>query len=168
MGFINSVKYCILNIFNFKPRGSRSEFWFYAVFMVLFTIFMLFPFEYVSNRLESFDSLRTEFSDTGFTTLEKIYYILLLSFWLPFLPLPAAIARRLHDIGRSGLWQLLPFLWVIIFFIVALALGAEFGGVLYIVFMGTLVGLPVLSTFLILFWLSKKGQPEPNKYGPVN
>jgi uncharacterized membrane protein YhaH (DUF805 family) len=74
----------------------------------------------------------------------------------------------LHDIGRSGLWQLLPFLWVIIFFIVALALGAEFGGVLYIVFMGTLVGLPVLSTFLILFWLSKKGQPEPNKYGPVN
>ena len=68
-----------------------------------------------------------------------------------FLPSLAAAWRRLHDTGRSGLFVLLPTLvggafLVIPNYVVALVL--------------------IVSTLLLLFWLTRPSQPGTNDYGP--
>ena len=167
MRIISSIKACIWKTIDFTGRGSRSEFWFYILFILLFTIFLLFPFEYISNTLDDIDSIRTAPSSDEPLWMEKVYNILLIFMFLPLLPLPAAISRRLHDIGRSGFWQLLPFVFMLLLVIGLFLSGTNFEGLAYLVVMGCLLALPIFSFFLILFWLSKKGHSENNKFGPA-
>ena len=73
---------------DFSGRASRSEYWYWALFMLICGIVtaivdvLVFPSNSVSP-LNSLFNLAT------------------------FLPSLAVALRRLHDIGRSGWWQLL-------------------------------------------------------------
>lgn len=81
MTFKESIIKCFSNPVNFKGRASRSEFWWFYLLIVGLTC--------VATMLDS----------SG--TISSIIEIIL------FIPLIAAGARRLHDINKSGWWQLL-------------------------------------------------------------
>jgi len=94
MTFSESISKCFNNYSNFDGRASRSEYWWFALFMVLGS------------------SISSIVDDSGI-----FYMIFTLAILLPSL---AVGARRLHDIGKSGWWQLLgliPILGTIILII---------------------------------------------------
>jgi uncharacterized membrane protein YhaH (DUF805 family) len=85
MNFIDALQSCFVKYANFKGAASRSEFWWWFVFTLIVTA----TFEALSHSLAAVFSFAT------------------------FLPSIAVTARRLHDVDRSGWWQLLYLLPVI-------------------------------------------------------
>ncbi|MFN9728450.1 DUF805 domain-containing protein [Acidovorax sp.] len=79
MDFVSAVKSCFAQYAGFSGRAPRSEFWWFFLFQVL----VLLAAAAVSDTLNALVSLGL------------------------LLPGLAVGARRLHDIGRSGWWQLL-------------------------------------------------------------
>ena len=80
-----AVKICFKKYFNFKDRASRSEYWYFALFGVIvygIGIGMIF----ISYKL--------------------IWLLVVISIVL-IIPFIAVTARRLHDINKSGWFQLL-------------------------------------------------------------
>ncbi len=78
MTFFESILVCFRKYADFTGRASRSEFWWFTLFVILADSALV----YLSQ------------------TLGAVFLIAVL------LPLLAAGARRLHDCGRSGWWQL--------------------------------------------------------------
>ena len=89
MNFKNAIKTCLKDkYFNFKNRASRSEFWFFYLFLVIgYTI-----------------SISTIF--ISIKLFIGIIWIFILAMIIPSL---AVTVRRLHDINKSGWFILLPF-----------------------------------------------------------
>ena len=76
--FFESIRICLTKYAEFNGRASRSEFWWFALFVTL-----------VASALAYLNQ-----------NLVKIFAIAIA------LPLLAAGSRRLHDSGKSGWWQL--------------------------------------------------------------
>ncbi|MEB6678682.1 DUF805 domain-containing protein [Acinetobacter lwoffii] len=76
---------CLTNYANFSGRARRKEFWFFMLFCVILGIV-------------------AEVIDTVLGTKPLLNSLLNLALLVPSL---AVGARRLHDVGRSGWWQLL-------------------------------------------------------------
>ena len=85
MTFQDSVKVCFSKYADFAGRATRSEYWWFVLFIVLVSL----GTSLFSNVLSGLFSLAT------------------------LLPSIAAAARRLHDTNRSGWWQLIVFLPVV-------------------------------------------------------
>jgi uncharacterized membrane protein YhaH (DUF805 family) len=81
MQFQESIKTCFNKFSDFQGRASRSEFWWFVLFVVIANT--------VSNAIFK-----------GGTIGMVIGVIL-------FVPEIAAAVRRLHDIGKKGAWALL-------------------------------------------------------------
>ena len=90
MTFQDSIKVCFNKYVDFSGRASRSEYWWFVLFVILGS----FVTSLVSHWL---------------------YVLFALGTLLPSL---AAASRRLHDTGRSGWWQLIGFIpligWIIL------------------------------------------------------
>ncbi len=90
MTFQESIKVCFNKYVDFSGRASRSEYWWFVLFVILGS----FVTSLVSHWL---------------------YVLFALGTLLPSL---AAASRRLHDTGRSGWWQLIGFIpligWIIL------------------------------------------------------
>ncbi|MDK4736159.1 DUF805 domain-containing protein [Rhizobium sp. CNPSo 3490] len=84
MGFGQAIGSFFKNYVNFSGRAGRSEFWYSFLFSFLVSIVLYFV-----DRSE---------------TLRLIWSL------ATFLPWISMAARRLHDINRSGWWQLLGLL----------------------------------------------------------
>lgn len=85
MTFQESVRTCFTKYVDFNGRASRSEYWWFALFVLVVSI-----------------------------VLAQVNYTLSTLFSLAvLLPSLAAAARRLHDTGRSGWWQLVAFVPVL-------------------------------------------------------
>ncbi len=90
MSFSKSIAACMGKYATFAGRASRSEFWWFY----LFTVLMSWGSMVVGTVV---------FGEAGggvFANLVSLAF---------FLPLLTVGARRLHDKGRTGWWQLLPF-----------------------------------------------------------
>jgi len=85
MTFAESVRTCLSKYVDFNGVASRSEFWWFMLFVFLVTLVLNWVSPWLAN----------------------IFALLML------LPELAVGARRLHDTGRSGWWQLLVLLPVI-------------------------------------------------------
>ena len=79
MNFGQAISTCLLNYATFSGRAGRPEFWWFFLFQLL----LMMAVSTVSERL------------TGLVNIALL------------LPSLAVGARRLHDIGKSGWWQLL-------------------------------------------------------------
>ena len=92
MTFVESLQICFKKYADFNGRAKRPEFWWWALFVFLISL----AAQMLSNTLSMLVSLGT------------------------LLPSLAVGARRLHDIGRSGWWQLvglIPFLgWAVMIY----------------------------------------------------
>lgn len=76
--FFEAIRVCLIKYADFTGRASRSEFWWFTLFVILVTSALT----YLSEALAS---------------------VFLVAILLPQL---AVGTRRLHDIGKSGWWQL--------------------------------------------------------------
>jgi uncharacterized membrane protein YhaH (DUF805 family) len=90
--FVNSVKTCLQKYADFNGRAARPEFWWFALFQIVVMIVL----GMVHQMLSSLASLAL------------------------LVPALAVGARRLHDIGKSGWFQLLGLIpligWVILIY----------------------------------------------------
>jgi len=88
--FIDAIK----NYATFKGRATRQQYWMFYLFYIIFYIILAV----LENSLGLTIGDKGDFGE-GILTL--IYSLGLL------IPSLAILARRLHDIGRSGWWILL-------------------------------------------------------------
>lgn len=79
MTFQEAIRVCFSKYADFNGRATRSEYWWFFLFTVLVSIAL----SMISPLISGLFSLGT------------------------LLPSIAAAARRLHDTGRSGWWQLI-------------------------------------------------------------
>ena len=164
----DSVKTCIRKYADFSGRATRAEYWWWVLATILAS--------FAVGAVDSFISFVT--SSYGYSPLSTIFGLAVL------LPDLAVTCRRLHDIGKSGWWQLL---WVVlaVLAIIPIIVGAIIGlsGLLTgdgewgewwaaiswaPIVIGILIALLVWIGLVIwwLVWMVKQGQAGPNHYGP--
>ena len=91
MNFTEAITSGFQNYANFSGRAQRSAFWYWALFGFLASI--------VAGILDY-----SLFGESGTPVLQSLFTLATI---IPYL---AVGARRLHDTGRSGWWQLLLFI----------------------------------------------------------
>ena len=157
--FGKAIKVCFSENRTFRGRASRSELWWFYQFAFLCYSGTLF----VSGFMSEYAS----YSDPDTSSAYKVIpFFVSLVFLIPSL---AVGARRLHDINRSGWWQLL--------YIVPIAPVRSFGSTLLpydeliyifepilIVPLGQWLLLLIIGKLVLIYWWVQKGKPEKNKY----
>lgn len=110
MTFQEAVRACLSKYATFSGRASRSEYWWFYLFMSLLYVGLAI----VITAIVAYVILLL---DQGRASPKTVYVMM---HGLTFLPLPlylglacpflAAHVRRLHDVGRSGWWLLIFFI----------------------------------------------------------
>ena len=96
MNFVEATKTCFIKYADFSGRASRSEYWYFSLFMLLLSICSMI----IDSRIAGVPFW--EYDDwTGPASL--IVTI------LTILPALGVSVRRLHDIDKSGWWILIAF-----------------------------------------------------------
>lgn len=169
-GPLAATRRCMARYAQFSGRASRREFWWFWLFCVTGL--------WVALIIDSVLLAGTEQTDS---TLNKkgapiplpVTGLFALAVALPQL---AVGWRRMHDTGRSGLFLIYPL-------IVLTGIGgfASFIGATTSALSGDLAGLVAdvgdlviglavmvlgLSPLLVVWWLTRPGQPLDNRYGP--
>ena len=115
MNLQTSIKKCFQKFADFNGRASRSEFWYFYLFVILVNFISI----YIAIQMPFF------------------FAVAIISGLILLVPALAVTARRLHDTGRSGWWQLTA----------------------YIPYVGF-----IASIILIVIWCTE-GEKKKNKYG---
>ena len=103
ISFPSAISRGFQHYFDFRSRSTRSEFWWWVLFVVLADII-----------LDTVDALTGTFNpETRSGLFGNIFSLAVL------VPGLALGARRLHDIDRSGWWQLL---WLVFFLIIPIVI----------------------------------------------
>lgn len=144
VGFRGAISMAIRNYFVFKGRSTRAEYWWWVLFLILATIPLTIA-SFIIPLLSQAFQLFTLIPSISLTT------------------------RRLHDIGKSGWWQL----WFTLFYF---ALATLFGvsiAIYFILDMDEWVFILPLCISIIasiigsiwwIVWMCRKSDPIPNRY----
>ena len=172
-----SIKICLRKYVDFSGRATRAEFWWWVLATTIAGI--------VLGAVDSLIDILT--GDTGDSPFSLFATIFSLAVLLPHL---AVTARRLHDIGKTGWWQLVWALlawgvWIVFLIMFGLTLGnyifgegwnvpeeqfratltfARFGPVILGLMFALLVTLAVAVWGIV--WMTRQGEDTPNRYGP--
>ncbi len=103
MTFSDSIQNVLLNFAEFRGRATRSEYWYWVLFALCLQVLFQIVDGLVSAPLMGFPPFAL---DAG-RPISVLGMIALLP------PTLAVGCRRLHDVGRSGWWLLLPLIPVI-------------------------------------------------------
>jgi uncharacterized membrane protein YhaH (DUF805 family) len=131
------------NYAQFSGRTSRPEYWVFVAFLFVAQILSFL----IAPMVAAFFAL------------------------LSAMPGLSAAARRLHDIGRSGWWLILPAIVIPAWLLVWIASAAAAMAVRVdpldneIYFLSASAMMLGVVGFMV-FWLAAPSQPGPNKYGP--
>ena len=94
MNFQKSIEICFTKFGTFSGRASRSEYWWFYLFVTVM--------EYLVQIAAGVEKLNTpEVSKIWVSLGLFVGYVVIM------IPVLSAGSRRLHDIGKSGWWQLL-------------------------------------------------------------
>lgn len=115
MNLEKSIQTCFKKFADFSGRASRSEFWYFYLFVILV---------YFAGIILGF-------------LIPFFFAIVIIAAIILVVPSLAVTARRLHDTGKSGWWQLTAFI--------------------------PYVGI-IASIVLIVIWCTE-GEKKKNKYG---
>ena len=96
MTFTSAIKSGFNNYVTFKGRASRSEFWYWTLFLVLLSM--------CTTLIDIAAFFSSAWSPTG--TITTI---------ITLLPSYTMSVRRLHDVNRSGWWNLIALTGIGIF-----------------------------------------------------
>lgn len=108
--FMEAVKKCFANYANFNGRARRSEFWWWYLFNYIVSFILYIPIwilmgkknALIADALSGKIDLATADAQDP-TTMIIIFCILMGVVGLALLiPSLAVMARRLHDVGKSG------------------------------------------------------------------
>ena len=118
MSYMEAVKAGFSNYAKFNGRASRSEFWWFMLFVVI-VYAVLYAIIGIFGGLSASDAYgEVSVSVSGFP-----FFILLVVWLALLLPVLGLQWRRLHDANHSGWWWLISFV--------------PFGGIVLIVFFAT-------------------------------
>ncbi|MEM1238107.1 MAG: DUF805 domain-containing protein [Pseudomonadota bacterium] len=174
MTFQQSISTCLRKYFTFSGRASRSEYWWFFLFVLVLGIIL----GLVEDQLFGTDNFNAETTETSVrVTAETNGPLTSIFSLLTFLPMLAAGWRRMHDTGRSGLFLLYPLIVMVgLMMFIGVSGGIEqmmAGGGAAMLFDSAfglilLVAMFVLclSPFLVLWWLTRPSQPGQNQFGP--
>ena len=91
MDIQTSIKTCFNKYATFSGRASRSEYWFFILFGILGGIVTLI-----------IDVMILDYSiESEYTPINLIFSLILI------IPSIAVACRRIHDVNKSGWWQLI-------------------------------------------------------------
>ncbi len=108
MNFIQSISTCMRKYVTFSGRATRSEFWWFYLFTVLVNLVATSQASsFVPTLLDGQDM--TENESSYFLNNFFFLYLSTITSLILLLPSLAVAVRRLHDVGRSGLWILIAF-----------------------------------------------------------
>ena len=108
MSFKESISTCLLEkVITLDGRATRAEYWWYALFTSLIGPVLMGCFGFV------IDSIQIVEGDVVKSLLAVLLVLLILCQILIFCSSISVTIRRLHDIGKNGLWILISFLPVI-------------------------------------------------------
>ena len=143
-----AVKTCFAKYYTFSGRASRSEFWWFVLFLSIISS-VIQSYVQSGNGTISIKFGLNFFLSTEAHWLENVFTL------VTFVPFIAALTRRLHDTGLSG-WRGLGFVAILAatlasFFILPWQVSAF---VLFVVL--------VIS----MFFLTRKSDHGTNQYGP--
>lgn len=101
MEFTQAIKAGFQKYIDFTTRSCRSEYWFWALFVVIASIV-----------LAVIDAATYGIGPSGSGPLGSLFSL------VTFIPGIAVAVRRLHDIDKSGWWLLLAFIpligWIVL------------------------------------------------------
>ena len=103
MGFTEAVKTCLSKYATFRGRATRSEYWWFVLFMALAGIAAIVV-----------DMLIFGYNPANPESFGVVNLLVSLALVLPSL---AALVRRLHDVDRSGWWYFIVFIPIIGFIV---------------------------------------------------
>ena len=167
--------YAIKNIFNYQGRARRSEYgWFQLVNYLLQMAFMLVFWLIIAGAAAGSMALgrNEETMLMGVSIVAIVVYALLLLYQVViFLVSLSVTARRLHDLGWSGWWQLVLFvlpLIIIVIFIINMPTNMpserDLAQAMFFPFL--MMGIYAIVAFVVMcILLFKEGQIGANKYG---
>ncbi len=141
MGFGEAVRTCFSKYATFSGRAPRSEYWWWVLFSFLGNL-----------GLGILDGLIFGFAEDDPAMLAGLFGL------ATILPSIAVTARRLHDVNRSGWWQVAPYGMIIAAAVLA-AMGA-----FILLWAAGITALVLLVALLV--WLIRKGTDGPNDFGP--
>ena len=96
INFFDSIKICFKKYFVVEGRASRSEYWYWVLFVIILDLFV--------------DYLDATIAGVPWLEYEKLYGPLgIVLTVITFLPGLAVSVRRLHDVNKSGWWLLISF-----------------------------------------------------------
>ncbi|SDX13933.1 Uncharacterized membrane protein YhaH, DUF805 family [Ruegeria halocynthiae] len=173
MTFSDAIRTCFSKFFTFSGRASRPEYWFFFLFIVIWSIIAgIIDLQFFTQVAVTETETSKSVAATSSGPVQSIVGLIV------FFPHLAVAWRRMHDTGRSGLYALLPILLIlgafaVLIFGIGLASHFQHGGNLDILFTRAtlLIVLPTLlvlfvSPLLVLWWLARPSQPGTNQYGP--
>ena len=168
MGFAQSIKVCLSKYVVFSGRATRSEYWWFVLFVILCNI----VFSVLDRAMFGANPETGE----GTSVLNPLFQVAV------FLPMLAAGWRRLHDTGRPGWYLLLPMALGVATMVALLSGVAVFsvleGGVddpealrgpaAFLGLTGMIVvwGLQLVLSVMMIWWLTRPSQEGENAYGP--
>ena len=101
MQFLEAIETCVVKKYcNFEGRASRSEFWWYTLGYVIVS----YAWSFIMGLITGASVMAGMDGNFQFSAIQLLSYIPTVALLLPTLGVGA---RRLHDIGQSGWWQLL-------------------------------------------------------------
>ncbi|MBE1283506.1 MAG: DUF805 domain-containing protein [Rhodobacteraceae bacterium] len=168
MGFVQSIKVCLSKYVVFSGRATRSEYWWFVLFVILCNI--------IFSILDGAVFGTNPETGEGTGIFNPLFQVAI------FLPMLAAGWRRLHDSGRPGWYLLLPMALGFATMIALLSGVAVFavleGGVedpealrgpaafLGATGMIMVSVLQLVLTVMMIWWLTRPSQDGDNAYGP--
>jgi uncharacterized membrane protein YhaH (DUF805 family) len=188
MRFMEAGKSGFRNYFSFSGRASRSEYWFFVLFLLLTYVLVGIVESVIFGQTTSTEVMST--ANSSGTAVERVgvsaEYEMgpLVILWgaAVFIPLVSAGWRRLQDRGRPGWYLTLPFIITIITFYAVFTYSgislvgnsdSNTGAVLVWIMKGNGVwpillaeAVSVVSFVTLFVWLCLKSQHGPNRYGP--